>query len=435
MDILIATGLIVLFITAILMGAPLFAIIGGGAMLLFCLVAGQSLVVPIIEMWRLANAPGFVAIPLFIFAGYLFAESNTSSRLIKASDALIGWLPGGLAIVTVVVCTIFTAITGASGITIIAVGGIMLPALVTNRHGRNFSLGLITASGSSGVLFLPSLPILIYGMVANVDITELFLAGVIPGLLIIFLLSAYGVASGIKNRVPVTPFSSKQLAGSLWEIKWLIPLPVIIIGGIYSGIITVSEAASVTAVYALVTECLIYREVSLDKLIALAIQSMVMVSSILIVLAAALGLTNFLVDVEVPQKLVLFITAHISSKVVFLLMLNGFLLIVGCLMDIFSAIIIVVPLIAPVAIQFGLDPVHLGIIFLANLEIGYLTPPVGVNLFISSLRFDTTIIRLYGAVLPFLLLLVLALLLITYVPELSLWLVEISGKRVPVLQI
>jgi tripartite ATP-independent transporter DctM subunit len=434
MDILLGTGLTIVFIAAILLGAPLFAIIGGGAMLLFHLVAGESLVVPVIEMWRLANAPGFVAIPLFIFAGYLFAESNASSRLIKASDALIGWLPGGLAIVTVVVCTIFTAITGASGITIIAVGGILMPALAANRYGRKFSLGLITASGSSGVLFLPSLPILIYGMIANVDITELFIAGILPGLLIIFLLSGYGVACGIKNRVPVTPFSFKHLAGSLWQIKWLIPLPVIVIGGIYSGIITVSEAASVTAVYALVTECLIYREISLNQLISLTVHSMIMVSSILIVLAAALGLTNFLVDVEVPQRLVTFITAHISSKFVFLLILNGFLLIVGCLMDIFSAIIIVVPLIAPVALQFGVDPVHLGIIFLANLEIGYLTPPVGVNLFISSLRFNTPIIQLYRMVLPFLLLLVMALLLITYFPELSLWLVEISGKRVPVLQ-
>ncbi len=433
MEILLATVLIVVFLAAILLGAPLFAIIGGGALVLFSLVAGESLVVPIIEMWRLANAPGFVAIPLFIFAGYLFAESNASSRLIKASDALIGWLPGGLAIVTVVVCTIFTAITGASGITIIAVGGILMPALVANDYGRRFSLGLITASGSSGVLFLPSLPILIYGMVANVDITELFIAGVIPGLLIITLLSGFGVACGIGNKVPVTPFSFKRLVISLWEIKWILPLPVIVIGGIYSGIITVGEAASVTAFYALVTECLIYREISLDKLISLAVHSMIMVSSILIVLAAALGLTNFLVDVQVPQKLVTIITAHISSKIVFLLILNGFLLIVGCLMDIFSAIIIVVPLIAPVAAQFGVDPVHLGIIFLANLEIGYLTPPVGVNLFISSLRFDTTIIRLYRVVLPFLILLVIALLLITYLPDLSLWLVELSGKRVPVI--
>ncbi|MFP4445713.1 MAG: TRAP transporter large permease, partial [Desulfosudaceae bacterium] len=374
-------------------------------------------------------------IPLFIFAGYLFAESNASARLIRFSDALLGWLPGGLTIVTVGVCTVFTALTGASGITIIACGGILLPALVSSRYGRSFSLGLITASGSSGVLFLPSLPILIYGMVAGVDITVLFIAGILPGLLIVLLLSGYGVIYGVRHRATVTPFSLKRLGASLWETKWIMPLPVIVVGGIYTGSITVGEAASVTAVYALVTECLIYREITAEKLIALTVDSMIMVSAILIVIAVALGLTNFLVDMRVPQSLVEFLSAHIHSKIVFLLLLNVFLLIVGCLMDIFSAIIIVVPLIAPVAVQFGIDPVHLGIIFLANLEIGYLTPPVGVNLFISSLRFDTTILKLYGVVLPFLLLLVLALLLISYIPEISLWLVELSGKRIPVLQI
>ncbi len=435
MDVLIATGLIFIFVAAIVLGAPLFAIIGGGTVLLFKLVADQGLAVPVIEMWRLANAPGFVAIPLFIFAGYLFAESNASARLIRFSDALVGWLPGGLTIVTVVVCTVFTAVTGASGITIIACGGILLPALVSSRYDKSFSLGLITASGSSGVLFLPSLPILIYGMVAGVDITMLFIAGILPGLLIVLLLSGYGVIYGARHRATVTPFSLKRLGISLWETKWIMPLPVIVVGGIYTGWITVGEAASVTAVYALLTECLIYREISPARLITIAINSMIMVSAILIVIAVALGLTNFLVDMRVPQSLMAFISEHIHSKIVFLLLLNVFLLIVGCLMDIFSAIIIVVPLIAPAALQFGIDPVHLGIIFLANLEIGYLTPPVGVNLFIASLRFDTTILKLYGVVLPFLLLLVLALLLISYVPEISLWLVELSGKRAPILQI
>lgn len=434
MDPICATGLIVLFIAAILLGAPLFAIIGGGAVVLFGLVAGESITVPIIEMWRLANAPGFVAIPLFIFAGYLFAESKTTERLIRFSDALIGWLPGGLTIVTVVVCTVFTAITGASGITILACGGMLLPALTSNRYNERFSLGLLTAAGSSGILFVPSLPILIYGVVAGVDITQLFIAGIIPGLIIVGLLAGYGVIYGVRHRVPVTPFSVQGLGTSLWAIKWILPLPIIVIGGIYSGIITVTEAASVTAVYALVTECVIYRDISLDRLIHIAIESMIMVSAILIVLAAALGLTNFLVDMEVPQRLVGFLTAHIENKIVFLVLLNGFLLIVGCLMDIFSAIIIVVPLIAPVAETFGIDPVHLAIIFLANLEIGYLTPPVGVNLFIASLRFDIQILKLYRVVLPFLLLLVAALLLISYVPELSLWLIEVSGKRMPVLQ-
>jgi tripartite ATP-independent transporter DctM subunit len=271
-------------------------------------------------------------------------------------------------------------------------------------------------------------------MIAGVDITELFIAGILPGLLIAGLLAGYGVACGIHRQVPTTPFSLVRLGASLWEIKWIGPLPFVVIGGIYSGVITVGEAASVTAVYALVTECLIYREIPVKKLVSIAIDSMVMVSAILIVLAVALGLTNFLVDVEVPQKLVAVISAHVSSKIVFLLLLNLFLLIVGCLMDIFSAIVIVVPLVAPVAATFGIDPVHLAIIFLANLEIGYLTPPVGINLFISSLRFDIPIVRLYRMVVPFLALLVAALLIISYFPALSLWLVDLSGKRVPVIQ-
>lgn len=434
METIITTGIIFVFVAAILAGAPLFAVIGGGTVLLFGLVAGESISVPIIEMCRLANAPGFIAIPLFIFAGYLFAESRAPERLIRFSEALTGWIPGGLSIVTVAACTVFTAITGASGITILACGGILLPALINNRYKEGFSLGLITASGSSGVLFVPSLPILIYGMIAGVDITELFIAGILPGVLIVCLLAGYGVVCGLRRQVPTIPFSMARLGASFWEIKWIAPLPFVVIGGIYSGIITVGEAASVTAVYALITECLIYREISVKKLISIAIDSMVMVSAILIVLAVALGLTNFLVDVEVPQKLVGVITAHVSSKIVFLLLLNLFLLVVGCLMDIFSAIVIVVPLVAPVAATFDIDPVHLAIIFLANLEIGYLTPPVGINLFISSLRFDIPIVRLYRMVIPFLALLVFALIIISYFPSLSLWLVELSGKRVPVLQ-
>ncbi|MFZ5562765.1 MAG: TRAP transporter large permease [Thermodesulfobacteriota bacterium] len=434
METLVTIAIALVFVAAVLTGAPLFAIIGGGAVLLFGLVAGESISVPVIEMCRLANAPGFIAIPLFIFAGYLFAESRSPDRLIRFSEALVGWIPGGLAIVTVAACTVFTAITGASGITILACGGLLLPALVNNRYSESFSLGLITASGSSGVLWVPSLPILIYGMIAGVDITELFIAGVLPGALIVCLLAGFGVASGIRRRVPTIPFSLARLGKTLWEIKWIAPLPFVVIGGIYSGIITVGEAASVTAVYALVTECLIYREIPLSKLVAITIDSMVMVSAILIVLAVALGLTNFLVDVQVPQKLVGLISDHVSSRIVFLLLLNIFLLVVGCLMDIFSAIVIVVPLVAPVAETFNIDPVHLAIIFLANLEIGYLTPPVGINLFISSLRFDIPIVRLYRMVVPFLILLVAALLIISYLPALSLWLVELSGKRVPVLQ-
>lgn len=435
MTLLITIILVIFFITALICGSPLFTIIAGSAALLFKLAADSSMTIVIIEMNRLANAPGLLAIPLFIFAGFIFAESNSSSRIIKLSAALLGWMPGGLAIVAVLVCTIFTALTGGSGITIIAVGGILMPALVKEGYNKNFATGLITASGSSGVLFAPSLPIIIYGMVTKTDITQLFIAGILPGILIICCLSGYSIFHGVKSNIPATPLSLKLIMESAWQIKWIIPFPFVVIGGIYSGIITIGEAAAVAALYALISECLIYREIPFNKLMNISIESMVMTGAILIVLAAALGLTNFMVDQEIPQKIMETVTANISEKIFFLIALNIFLLIVGCLMDIFSAIVIVAPLIAPVAAEFQIDPVHLGIIFLANLEIGYLTPPVGINLFISSLRFKTPVIGLYKTVIPFLILLAMALLIISYWPQLSLFLLDLSGKRVPLLQI
>lgn len=435
MDIIILLILIIAFIIAILSGAPLFTIIGGAAALLFYFVAEGSMTAIIVEMGRLANAPGMIAIPLFIFAGFIFAESNASNRLIKLSNALLGWVPGGLAVVTVIVCTVFTAMTGGAGVTIIACGGILYTALKKNNFNENFSLGFVTSSASSGVLFVPSLPIIIYGMIAKADITQLFSAGIIPGLFIVFLLSAYGIYYGFKNKIPTTPFSLKLLLQALWEIKWVIPLPFVVIGGIYSGFITVGEAASVSAVYALISECIIYREISLKKLFDISIKSMSMVGAVLIVLGAALGLTNFLVDQEIPQMLMVTITEHISSKITFLLVLNVFLLIVGCTMDIFSAIVVVVPLITPVAAEFGIDPIHLGIIFLANLQIGYITPPVGMNLFIASLRFNVSVMKLYRMVIPVLILFILALLIISYWPNFSLFLLELFGHRTPLLHI
>ncbi len=424
-----------IFLGAILCGAPLFTIIGGAAMLLFYFVAEGSMSAVIVEMSRLANAPGIIAIPLFIFAGFIFAESKASNRMIKLSDALLGWLPGGLAVVTAIVCTVFTAMTGGAGVTIIACGGLLLPALIKNKYSEDFSLGYVTSSASSGVLFVPSLPIIIYGMVAQTDISQLFIAGIIPGLFIVALLAAYGIFYGLKNNLQTTPFSMKGLMNALWDIKWMVPLPFVVIGGIYTGIITVSEAASVSVVYALITECLIYREIPLKNLVNISINSMVTVGAILVVLGTALGLTNFLVDQEVPQLVMKFIVDNISSKIAFLLILNVFLLVVGCIMDIFSAIVVVVPLIAPVAEEFGIDPVHLGIIFLANLQIGYITPPVGMNLFIASLRFNVSVVRLYRVVIPALILFLIALLIISYWPQFSLFLLELSGQRAPLLEI
>ncbi len=435
MGFIIAVGLVALFIIAFLFGAPLYTIIGGGSVLLFNLASDQSMAAPIVEMCRLANAPGMIAIPLFIFAGFIYAESNASTRMINLSNAMLGWIPGGLAVAAVVVSTVFTAMTGASGVTIIAVGGILLPALIKEGYSKSFSLGFIIASGSSGVLFAPSLPIIIYGMISSTNITDLFLACLLPGLLIVALLIAYGIVYGVRNRIATTPFTIQRLWESAWEAKWLIPLPIFVVGGIYGGIITVSEAASVTVVYAIFTECIIYREIPFKKFIKTTIHSMITVGALLIVLGAALGLTNFLVDQKVPQLIMDNIGSHISNKIVFIMILNIFLLIVGCMMDMFSAIVVVVPLIGPIANTFGIDPIHLGVLFLANLELGYLTPPVGVNLFVASLRFKVPVMKLYRIVIPTLLLLLAALLIISYWPKLSMYLLDLTGQRTILLEI
>ncbi len=425
--------LVVLFL--VLVGTPLFAVVGGAAMFCFAFISDIRMAVVIGEMWKIANAPGIVAIPLFVFAGYIFAESNTSQRLVNLSRSILGWLPGGLGIVTVIACTIFTAMTGASGITIVAIGGLLMPALMSENYGEDFSLGLVTSGGTIGVLFIPSLPIIIYGLIGRADISQLFTAGIIPGLLIVFMLSLYLGYYGVKNKTPKIPFSFKQLMSGLNAAKWELPIVVIVIGGIYGAIITVGEAATVTAVYAVIIECFVYREISISKLIDIVLESMKMVGAILIIMGCALGFTNYLVDQHVPQTIMEIMQQHVSSKLVFLLGLNVFLLVVGCLLDVFSAIIVVVPLIVPVALSYGIDPIHLGIIFLTNLSVGYLTPPVGMNLFVASLRFKVPILKLYVYVLPFLLIFLLALVLVTYVPWLSLFLIDLFGQRPPLLEL
>jgi len=408
-----------------LMGGPLFVLIGAAAILGF-LHAGVDLTAIIIEFNRLTNSPTLITIPLFTFAGYILAESQAPRRLLRLAEAWFGWIPGGLAIVVLVACAFFTTFTGASGVTIVALGGLMLPILMKN-YSERFSLGLITSSGSLGLLFPPSLPLILYGIVASAPIDKLFLAGIIPGLVLILVLSAYGSIWSAKVKVPRTPFRLKEALLSLWKTKWEAFLPFLLLAAIYSGTTTIAEAATLVVVYVLVVEMLLYRDIKVSLLPGIVKESMVLVGAILIILGIALGFTNFLVDQEIPMKALEFIQQHIHSKIVFLLAINAFLLIVGCLMDIFSAIIVVVPLIAPIAAAFGIDPIHLGIIFLTNLEIGYLTPPVGINLFISSLKFEKSILQIYVSVLPFIALLLLSLMLITYIPDLSLWLPRLFG--------
>lgn len=412
-----------------LLGAPLFTIIGGIALYAFH-SGGVDTSVVIINLYQIADTPTLIAIPLFTFAGYMLAESNSPKRLVALAQALFGWIPGGLAIVVLVTCAFFTAFTGASGVTIVALGGILYPILLKESYPERFSLGLVTASGSIGLLFPPSLPIILYGIIAKVSIDQLFLAGILPGFLLISFVALHSVRVGVKKKVPRVPFSFVNLRSALRGALWEIPLPFLIIGGIYSGAFTATEASAVTAFYVFIIVVFVYRDMKLTTDVPRVMkESMMLVGAILAILGMALGLTNYLVDEQVPQALFQFVQSHVGSRLTFLLILNGFLLIVGMMMDIFSAIIVVVPLILPIANEFGINPLHLGIIFLTNLEIGYLTPPVGLNLFLSSLRFEKPILDITKSVLAFMALMAAALLVITYVPELSLWLVSVFGAQ------
>jgi tripartite ATP-independent transporter DctM subunit len=408
-----------------LFGTSLFVIIAAIALIAFYFVEIDSSAV-IIELYRLASQPILLAIPLFTFAGYLLAESKTPQRLVELSRAFFGWLPGGLGIVTLVSCAIFTAFTGASGVTIIALGGLLYPVLQKEKYPEKFNLGILTASGNLGLLFPPSLPIILYGLISETSIDKLFIAGIIPGLLMVTLMSVYSVNRMQKVHSNVEPFSARKAFEAIKNAAWEIPLPFIILVGIYGGFFTVTEAAAVTAFYVLIVEVFIYKEVSLTKGLPKVMKdSMILVGGILVILSAAMGLANYMIYDEIPMQILDWMKNFITSKIAFLLVLNLFLLVVGALMDIFSAILVIVPLITPIAINFGVDPVHLGIIFLANLGIGYSTPPVGMNLFIASFRFEKPILKLYVATIPFLIILLIALMLITYIPELSLWLVEL----------
>ena len=411
--------LIIAILLLILFGAPIFAVISGLALfLLFSSQIDSSAM--IIEMYRIATTPILVAIPLFTFAGYLLSESGAPKRLIRLSDAILGWLPGGLSIIALFACAIFTALTGATGLTIIALGGILFPAMVQGRYPERFSLGLLTTSGTLGLLFPPSLPLIVYAIVAKVGIDQLFLAGILPGVLLVVLLSAFSVQKAIFSEIPRTKFNLSEVFKALREMIWELPLPVVVLGGIYSGYFVVSEAAAITAAYVLLIEVVIYRDIKWKELPQIMRKSMVLVGGILIILGAALGLTNYLIDQEIPMRMLDFFKAHITSPFVFLVVLNLFLLAVGCVMGIFSALTVVIPLITPIAHAYGIHPIHLGIIFLTNLEIGASIPPLGINLFISSIRFEKPVLRLYLASLPFIAILLIGLAIITYVPWFSL---------------
>jgi len=417
---------ILILILAIL-GTPLFVVISALALLSFYGI-DIDLSVIIIEMSRLSDTPLLLSLPLFIFAGTLLAESGTPGRLLRLSQVLLGWMPGGLAVVSLLVCAVFTAFTGASGVTIFAIGGLLYPALIKDNYSERFSLGLITSSGSLGLLFPPSLPLILYGVISETRVDQLFLAGILPGILMLILLVAYSMIKGPRHQLPNSekPTGRDMLSG-LKEAAWELPLPIIVLGGIYGGFFVAGEAAAVTALYVLIVEVLIYRDIPIAKLPKIMVQSMVLFGGILVVLAASMATTNYLVDQQVPMRLFELIREYISSKYTFLLLLNIFLLIVGSMLDIFSALVLVVPIIIPIAEAYGVDLIHLGIIFLTNLQIGYCTPPVGLNLFLASYRFDKSVLTLYRATLPFLALLLITLIIITYFPVISLALVNLWG--------
>lgn len=412
-----------------LLGAPIFVVILALSMLGFYL-AEVPLQVVTIEIYRISDTPLLLALPLFTLAGYILAESQTSTRLVKLTQSLLGWMPGGLAIIAFITCALFTAFTGASGVTIVAVGALLYPALKQVGYGERFSLGLVTTSGSLGLLLAPSLPLILYGIIAQqmdvgepFTIQQLFIAGILPALLMVVLLSVWSLWYNRNDPIEMQPFSGPAFRAALWEAKWELPLPLLVIGGIYGGIFAVSETAAVIALYVLVIEVFVYREIPLRKLPEIFGKSMAMVGGIILILGVSLALTNVLVDAQVPSRAFEFIQGHIQSKWTFLILLNIFLLLLGAILDIFSAIVIMIPIILPVAAAYGIHPVHLGIIFLANMQIGYFTPPVGMNLFIASYRFAKPVTELYMAALPFMAVLLIALLLITYIPWLSLGLI------------
>lgn len=417
---------IVAIILLLMLGMPLFAGLLAISMVGFY-AAEVDLMVIAVDMYRITQTPMIEAIPLFTFAGYLLSASNSSTRLVNLTQALLGWMPGGLAIVAFITCALFTAFTGASGVTIVALGALLYPALKQAGYQDRFSLGLVTTSGSLGLLFPPSLPLILFGVIAlqldlavNMTIEQLLVAGLLPGAFMIALLSAWSIWQQRGNEVVTQAFDLNKLNRAMVEAKWEIPLPVILLGGIYSGIFALSEAAVVTVVYLLIVEVLIYKDIKPAQLPKLVSEAMVMVGGILLILSCSLVLTSYFIEIEAPTKLFEWVQQIIESPLSFLIVLNLFLLLLGAFLDIFSAIVIMVPLLLPIAISYGIHPVHMAIIFLANMQIGYLTPPVGMNLFIASYRFSKPITEIYRATLGFMLVLLISLLVITYLPGLSL---------------
>lgn len=424
----IAYPLIILLIVSAIFGARIFIVLGGIGFLLFARYGLPLEAIPD-QAFALLTSSTIPAIPLFTVTGFLLSESKAGERLVQLFKALFGFIPGGLSIMAIMVCAFFTTFTGASGVTILALGGLLIYVLEKGNYSRRFSVGLLTASGSIGLLFPPSLPIIIYGVTAQINIKHLFIGGILPGFFMVLVMVVFGVMYAKKNPVIREPFHIKEVLKALRGAIWEMLLPVVIVFGYFGGYTNLVESSAIAVLYTLIIEVFVNRDLKIRDLPNVVLKSIPIIGGVLIILALANGLSYYMIDAEIPMKLAAWMNANIHSKYVFLLLLNIALLITGCFMDIFSAILVVVPLILPLGELFGIHPVHLGIIFLANLELGYLTPPVGLNLFLAAYRFKEPMVKVYKDVLPFLFIQVVSVLIITYVPFLSIGLLNLLNMK------
>jgi C4-dicarboxylate transporter, DctM subunit len=421
---------LLLILGAGVLGAPIFTLLGGIALFASLTLGNPPVVLPMMAYQELTTSTGIAAIPLFTVSGFLLAEGKSSERLLRVFRAWVGWMPGGTAIAAAALCAFFTLFTGGSGVTILVLGGLLLPALVASGYRERFSIGLLTASGSLGLLFPLSLPLMLYGIVSQkAPIDDLFIGGLLPGFMMLGLLAALGVREGVKTKAARTPFKGGEAAAALWAAKWELFLPIFVVGTFVGGIATLVETAPIAALYTVIVQRYVTRDLpSWKDVFRVAADCIALVGGVLLILAVAAGLTDYLVFAQIPTRLVEWTQAHVHSKLVFLLFLNLFLLVVGTLMDIFSAIVVVVPLILPLADIYGINYVHLGIIFVANLELGFLHPPLGLNLLLASVRFKKPVLEVTWATLPMLGILAIGVLLITYWPWLTLGILQWMGR-------
>jgi len=406
---------------AFLLGAPVFVAMGGVGMALFFMESGPEGIAAVpTAAYNLSRQATLPAIPLLTVAGYILAEGGAAARLVRAYKGIFGWLPGGVAVMVAFVCAVFTTFTGASGVTILALGGLLLPSLIEERYPEPFSVGLVTAAGSLGLLFPPSLPVILYGVVAGAPIKDLFIGGLVPGLLMILLVAAYGVMVGVKAGAPRPPFDGREAARAFWAAKWDLGLPTLVILSVASGFATIVESAALAAAYSIIVEVFVLREVHPTRdLPRVLVHAAALVGSVLILLGAALGVTEYLVLAEIPTRLVEWMTVNVKSPALFLLLLNAVLLVLGSVLEIYSAIVVLAPLVAPLGVAYGIEPIHLGVVFLANLELGFLFPPMGLNLFLAASRFGKPLPYLYKRTFPFLIIMSVGVLAITYLPVLT----------------